>query len=249
MGISPLIDEYLETKEELWDRIITEIKKSIIKLFVTRVYMAIISEEGTVHYVDSPAFDQYLYFIQDYILQNFKNLQVGDAAIPFGGISLAFFKVSPKAVIVLHSKGPSGQLLAFKAVMLKWASRIDELIGNIDKIIPPPKPPDINETTPLPKPKLVEPPDTSKIELFEEPEKKPVLKKRTGVYRIPILKKKLTGKEKFPLETIKFMQYCNGTSSIEEIAEKTNVPRLKVDIIIRELIKKGYVKLKRILRS
>ncbi|MHA1323743.1 MAG: hypothetical protein ACTSRL_13190, partial [Candidatus Helarchaeota archaeon] len=197
---------------------------------ISKIHIAIINAVGTVEYIDSAAFDEYLYFIQNYILENFKKLAVGDVTIPFGGISLAFFKISKKAVIILHSKGPAGQLLAFKTLMFKWADRIDQLIGDLES----------QEAQSLPKP------TNESIQVFwdlQQSVKKQ--KEKPKVRRIPVLTKKLTGKEKFSLQIIKFLQLCDGVHTIEEIAKMTNVPRLTVDLIIRDLIKKKVIKLKR----
>jgi len=60
--------------------------------------------------------------------------------------------------------------------------------------------------------------------------------------------KEMTGKEKFKIDTAKVLELCDGTNSIEEIAEKTNLPKLKVDMIIKQFEKKGWIKISRVIQ-
>ncbi|HUX98937.1 MAG TPA: hypothetical protein VMV49_05250 [Candidatus Deferrimicrobium sp.] len=234
MSIYPKSFVGLETKDELFEKLAREISASFSKVFVTRAYIAIIDAAGNFHYIDTPAFDEHLYFIQNYVTDNFQLMEIGDCNIPFGGVSLAFFKVTQKALIILYAPaGPSGMLISFKTRMYDFSERIDELIGEVEFE-------DSQDTVP-------EPPDTTFDSMWEEAPR-PTKKEEAGVKRFPVLKKKLTGKEKFSLQVINFLQHCNGTNTLEDIARLTNVPHLKVDLMIRDLIKKGYLNLKRTLK-
>ncbi len=65
-------------------------------------------------------------------------------------------------------------------------------------------------------------------------------------YRVPI---KLDGieRKKFSMIEAKVIHLIDGKNTIEDICEKTNLPRLKVDEIIKKYQKKGWIKLKRII--
>ncbi|MHA1697044.1 MAG: double zinc ribbon domain-containing protein [Candidatus Helarchaeota archaeon] len=65
-------------------------------------------------------------------------------------------------------------------------------------------------------------------------------------YRVPI---KLDGieRKKFSMTEAKVIHLIDGKNTIEDICEKTNLPRLKVDEIIKKYQKKGWIKLKRII--
>ncbi|MHA1130655.1 MAG: hypothetical protein ACTSQI_04810 [Candidatus Helarchaeota archaeon] len=197
----------------------------------TRPYVGIIDGSGTIHYRDDPL-EEYIEFIKNFCVSNFHLLNVGDHSLPLGGINLAFFKISEKAVVILYiKKGRSGQLLAFKAHMDKWTSKINELIGEITILSPSIQ---IQPGAEEPEPEIFEAQQISKPQ-------------SRGLRTIPILMRKLTGKEKFPLDVATVFQYCDGEHSIEEICQLTDYPRLKVDNIIRIYQKKKWVEVKRML--
>ncbi|MHA1271400.1 MAG: hypothetical protein ACTSPY_16525, partial [Candidatus Helarchaeota archaeon] len=80
----------------------------------------------------------------------------------------------------------------------------------------------------------------------EEPKfKKSKVLEKTA-YRVPI---KLEGIEqkKFSMVEAKVIHLIDGKNTIEVICKKTNLPRLKVDEIIKKYQKKGWIKLKRII--
>ncbi len=197
-----------------------DIEYACSKLFVSKAYLAILDAIGFYHYVDHPMFDEFLYFIQKFALDNKDLMEIGDYSIPFGGTNLIIFKISAKAFIAFHApKGPVGQLLAFKAIMGNWASKIDDLIGDLEEI----------------------------PEMTEEIEGKKSTKQKSDLKQVPLLIKPLTGKEKFPLEEAAVIRYCDGTYSIEEICRATKYPLLKVDLIIRKYQKKNWIKIMRVL--
>ena len=237
MSATPIF-ETMSEKEEQYLALTKEIMTTLREAIVTRVYITIIDAIGTLHYVESSVFDQYIYFIRGFTHDNFHILNIGDYSIPFGGINLAFFKISQKALIILYAPlGPVGQLLPFKNIMGKWAARIDELIGDIDYSSLPPEfqenESDLQQSSP---------------ESLPPTEIKPTTKVPQYTIRLPLLKVKLTDKVKFPLKDMQVLQYCDGEHTIEDICKKTNYPQLKVDLIIRDYQKKNLIELKRVVQ-
>lgn len=243
MSATPIIDK-LDEKEEQFIALTREIQTALRETLVTRAYVAIADAVGTVHFVESTSiFDQYLYFIKSYTHDNFSLLNIGDYSIPFGGVNLAFFKVSQKALIILYAPlGPVGQFLSFRNMAKKFAGRVDDLIGSIDydrissECAEPesPEPPAVPEEISVPL-----------TEVMDLPLKKP---QQQYTVRFPILKIKLTDKVKFPLNDMQVLQYCDGNYSIEEIVKKTKFPQLKVDMILRDYQKKNLVEIKRVVQ-
>ncbi|MHA1230362.1 MAG: hypothetical protein ACTSPQ_06915, partial [Candidatus Helarchaeota archaeon] len=155
--------------------------------------------------------------------------------IPLGGVNLAFFKPGNNFLIIIHSKkGPIGQLLSFKKIMANYTGKISELIGDVT-------PSERSITMPPPKIEIPK-------EKIEKIERKPEARVRSRARRVPLLMKEMTGKEKFKIDTAKVLELCDGTNSIEEIAEKTNLPKLKVDMIIKQFEKKGWIKISRVIQ-
>lgn len=225
-------------KEELLEQIVKEISNSFKNLFVTKAHIALVDAAACFHYVDNPFFDQYLWQIQNYVKDNFHKMSSGDCTIPFGGMNLAFFKISEKCIIILLADdGPSGQLLAFKAKMWEWAPQIDEILGEFELDFE------------------IKPSDEAGASTDSDPEVPfvPVIstedsaKRRRDLKRVPLLIKPLEGKEKFPLEDLKVLQYCDGTLSVEEICQATLYSILRVNMIIRTYEKKKWLKVLRIL--
>jgi len=80
--------------------------------------------------------------------------------------------------------------------------------------------------------------------IHEEPKKSKTLEKTT--YRVPIKIEGLENK-KFSMIEAKVIHLIDGKNTIEDICEKTKLPRLKVDEIIKKYQKKGWIKLKRMI--
>lgn len=241
MSATPII-ERLDEKEEQFLALTREILTTLRGTLVTRAYITIIDAVGTIHFVESTSiFDQYLYFIRSYARDNFFLLNVGDYSIPFGGVNLAFFKISKKALVVLYAPlGPSGQLLPFKNMMNKWANRVDELIGPLDYDLLPSECSDPESPESIPALQNM-PPQTNEVPDLP-------LNKPQYTVRVPVLKTKLTEKVKFPLIDMQVLQFCDGTHTIEDICKKTNFPQLKVDLILRDYQKKNLIELKRVVQ-
>ena len=70
---------------------------------------------------------------------------------------------------------------------------------------------------------------------------------KKGVKMVPILKKKLSSKEKFSVEGARILGLCDGRHSVDDICEETKYSRLKVNDVIREHQKKDRIEVKRIL--
>lgn len=258
-------------KPDSFEEIAKDILAALGRLLATRPYIAITDSNGTIRFIDPPL-ELYAKFIQNFVYNNFNLLGVGDHSLPLGGVNLAFFKLSPIALVVLYTmKGVTGQLLSFKAKMFEWSGRIDQLISGVVTTIPapqaqtasseplayptstayppstqyPPSPaypastPEAASPTYAPSPASTAPSSTSASELAAPSTK-------AGLKSVPFLIKKLTGKEKFPLEEAQILQFCDGTNSIEDICAKTGYARLKVDEVIRDYQKKKWIELKRI---
>jgi len=242
MSAVPIIEK-IDEKEEQYHLLAKEMLIALRESIVTRVYIAIVDAMGTLHYIESPVFDQYIFFIRGYTRDNFHLLKIGDYSIPFGGINLAFFKVSSKALIILYApKGPAGQFIPFRHLMAKWANRIDELIGDIDYNSISPEFQELSPEAQLSPPELQKPLLETDF-LSEVP-----LQKDQYTIRVPVLKIKLTEKEKFPLKDMLVLQLCDGNHTIEDICKKTQFPQLKVDLIIRDYQKKKLIELRRIVQ-
>jgi len=220
----------LAKKSESFYEVAKEIENIFGKIFAARPYVAIIDAQGAVRYTE-PQLDSHLSYIQNFIKSNFNLLKVGDHSLPLGGVNLAFFKVSSKAIIVIFTqKGFTGQLLAFRSRMLEWSSKLDELIGDF-----------VTPITPVRLPADGEP------EVLESTPSGSAVTVTQGFKKIPVLMKQLDGKEKFPIEVATILQFCDGKHSVEEICEKTSYPKVKVNQIIMEYQKKKWLDLKKVL--
>ncbi len=218
------------SQEEQFRLIAKEITTDLGKLLVTRPYVAIIDMLGYVHYFDEPL-EQFLEFTQNFVKSNFNLLEVGDHSLPLGGVNLAFFKASSKAMIVMYTvKGLTGQLLAFKAKMFEWTERIEALLGDLE----------------FPAPAI--PTETTTIGVVSEPEvaAAPPRPKKRGMKTVPFLTKQLSGKEKFSIDVAQILQLCNGDNTVQDICDETGYPLLKINDIIRTYQKKKWIALKRI---
>ncbi|MHA1249622.1 MAG: hypothetical protein ACTSRP_06495, partial [Candidatus Helarchaeota archaeon] len=82
---------------------------------------------------------------------------------------------------------------------------------------------------------ILEPPKPKKTKVVEK-----------TAYRVPV---KLEGikNKKFSMVEAKVIHLIDGKNTIEDICEKTKLPRLKVDEIIKKYQKKGWIKLKRVI--
>ena len=82
------------------------------------------------------------------------------------------------------------------------------------------------------------------LEALPEKEEKPAPVK--AAVRVPVLTVSIANK-KFGMEEAKVLHLVNGKNTITDICEKTKLPQLKVDEIIRKYQKKKWIKLKRLI--
>jgi len=252
MSIAPVIDES-DRKEAQFIALAKEILSTLREMMVTRIYLAIFDSKGDPQFIESTSiFSQYAYLMRSYIYDNFHLLNVGGYSLPFGGISLAFFKVSQKALIVLYApQGPAGQLLSFTKVMFNWSHRIDELVGNSRYFSLTPEfqeqqfenqeySAEYQESLPEAR--------GGQSQILPAPLKAdqiPIVPFTEDFYtvRIPVLTKRLMRKDKFPLEDMKILQLCDGNHTIEAICQKTGFSSVKVDLTLRGYQKKKLIKI------
>jgi len=64
--------------------------------------------------------------------------------------------------------------------------------------------------------------------------------------RVPVLTVSISNK-KFGMEEAKVLHLINGENTVSDICERTGIPQLKVDEILRRYQKKGWIKLKRLI--
>ena len=225
------------TDEQAFYAIAQEITRYLGKVLASRPYIAIADLTGTIHYIDS-SLERFSEFIQNFVRTNFNLLRPGDHSLPLGGVNLAFFKVSEKAMVILYTvKGLSGQLLAFKTKMFEWTSKIEILLKDVIVAAEP--------TVFTAEILTVEPKTTisgAKTTSAEPPRPE----KRRGLKTVPVLRKKLTGKEKFSIEIATILQYCDGNYTITQIRDATGYPLLKINEVIRMYQKKNWIELKRV---
>ena len=110
--------------------------------------------------------------------------------------------------------------------MYEWSDKIDEKIG---PLVSP-----STLSTEGPKP--------------GETIKPSIVKKEKPFKRIPIIKRKLTGKEKFSIEVASILQFCDGKHSIEDIRNETKYSIITVKEVLKEYQKKDWIKFKKIIQ-
>jgi len=228
--------------EEQFYAINKDIASKLGNLMFSRPYIAIVDASGKIRYIAEELLS-YKNYIIEFTTKNFNLLQLGDYSIPLGGVNLAFFKPQNNFLIVIHSKkGPVGQLLSFKKIMNNYAKVIGDLIGDVSP----------DETLSIPSistapTKSVEVETQSQPQPQPQPQKPKIRKIGSKARRVPILMKELTGKEKFKIDTATILQLCDGTHSIEDIAKTIKLTKLKVDMIIRQFQKKGWIEIHRVI--
>lgn len=224
----------MSNKKDDFYIITKEILNEFTQLFVSRPYFAVIDLNAKIHHLDNSPLNQYLDLIQSFVQNNFNLLKVGDHSFPLGGVNLCFFKVSSKAILIIYTaEGPSGQLLSFKHKMFKWTQRIDDLIGEIEI-----EPPTLQ---------IQEDSIEKESEVMVKSDKLILEKDVKGFNDIPVLKRELTGKEKFPLGVAQILQLCDGKHSIDDICNETNHKKVMVNQVIKEYQNKKWIEMKRVL--
>ena len=209
----------------------TEIENYLGSIISYRVYSAIFDKAGNPLFAREEFEGDMISYISDFVKTNFNMLAVGDHSFPLSSQNLGFFKISEDFIVVLLTKkGPLGALLTFKNKMETYASKIDKITITYDK----------NKETIKTEISFAD--KTKKTQEKEIPYK-PITQKTFA--KVPVLLKKLTGKEKFPLDEVLVLNCCDGEHSIDDIAKKAKLPRLKVEQIIKTYQKKKLLTLKR----
>lgn len=207
--------------QDAFYQIANEIVNELGPILGTRPYIAIVKFDGEFKYIE-PALDQYREFISSFSKSNFSLLNIGDHSMPISGTNLAFFKFSNKALIVIYiKKGLIGQLLIFKPRMMKYQDKLDALIPE-------------------------EPPSQGMETAFATHEEPAILKQATGPVKaqiVPVLLKQIGKKDKFPLQEVVILNYCNGKNTIEDIMRNGNLDRKGTWEILDKYTKKGLVKI------
>jgi predicted transcriptional regulator len=207
--------------QDAFYQIANEIISELGPILGTRPYLGIVRFDGEFIYIE-PALDPYKDFISSFSRSNFDLLKLGDHSMPISGTNLAFFKVCNKAIIVIFiKKGLIGQLLIFKARMMKYQEKLDALIP--------------------------EQPTPTQASISITPSEAPEILKQapapTKAQIIPLLLKEIGKKDKFPLQEVVILNYCNGKNSIEDIMREGNLDRKGTWDILDKYTKKGWVKI------
>ncbi len=114
--------------------VVNVIKGNVGRLVGGNVAVAIVDSTAIIKYIDNEIVD-FTDFIISFTKGNFDLLSIGDHSLPLSGTNIAFFKVSEKTLVILNSsKGPVGQLLAFKGQMNNYSAKIDELLESISEV-------------------------------------------------------------------------------------------------------------------
>ncbi|TFG05778.1 MAG: hypothetical protein EU536_00970 [Promethearchaeota archaeon] len=218
-----MTDGIVVSQQDEFYQIANAIISELGPILSTRPYVAIVDFLGHFRYIDAEL-ESYHEFIQNFAKSNFFLLHIGDHSLPLS-INLAFFRVSKKALIVIFiKKGLIGQLLAFKARMLKYQDQIDALISE-----------EIPDTP------LVIPTVTNDLTIPEEPEVIESAEPKAQI--IPVLLKQIDKKAKFPLNEVVILNYCDGKNSIEDIMREGNIDKTEVWRILDKYKKKDWIKI------
>ncbi|MHA1264869.1 MAG: hypothetical protein ACTSRS_06495 [Candidatus Helarchaeota archaeon] len=222
----------LRSKEDLLKDLISEMLASFNEISVTQLHITLIDIYGNIQYLDK-ALDEFLYLIRNYCIANFQNLEEGDCKIPFGGINLGFFKISRHLMLIVYAPdSPSGQLLGLKKKLGEWGSKLEDLLGEFS-------PPESVESKQVKEDNQTNAPD--KLMKTEN-----IAYHSYGVECYPLLLKPLTEKEKFTMEEIQILQFCDGMHSTDEIHRETYYSISRINKIIRKFEEKGWLKVDRV---
>lgn len=186
----------------------------------TRPYVGIFDYQGNILYSDKDL-DKYIQLISDFVNLNFGLMNVGDHSIPFSGKNLVLFKVNNKSIVVIYTlKGYLAQLLSFKSKIPEISPKILEHLTDLPELI--------NE--------IVLDLASDEVSLEEQqPEEA-----RFKVF--PTFTEKAKKKEKYSLEDMSIIRYCDGNMSLREIIKNSGVKTEKVYDILEKFIEKKVVK-------
>ncbi len=212
---------------DIFLNIAKEIEEYLGSIMGVRVYSAIVDRNGKIRFAREDFNENEMdVFVVNFVKNNFDMLEVGDHSFPISGKNFGFFKISDKSMVVLHTKkGPLGALLSFKNKMFSFADTIDDKLNDVM----------------VQRKKGKERAGTA----TDSEQGVPKLLTQKKFAKVPLLTKKLTGKEKFPINDVLVLNLCDGEHTIEEIIKKTRLARLAVENVIKNYEKKKYITLKR----
>jgi len=192
------------------------ISKELGATIQTRPYVGIFDYKGNILYSDKDL-DKYIQLISDFVNLNFGLMNVGDHSIPFSGKNLVLFKVNNKSIVVIYTlKGYLAQLLSFKSKIPDISPRILEHLTDLPDLI--------NE--------IVFDIASDDVEPVKEQQREEKFKV------FPTFIEKAKKKEKFSIDDMHVVRYCDGNMSLREIIEKSGIKTEKVYEIIEKFIDK-----------
>lgn len=210
---------------ETFEAISKDISGGLGSILGTRVYIAIYSENGEVFYQEQDL-DQFQNFIRSFVLSNFSYLTVGDHSLPLSGHNIVFFKFDHAMLILYTKKGKLGQLLAFKSQMSRYFDRINTAIdaGGVA--------PTVEAAVPASTVAVEEEAIFVSADLVRD--------ERENL--IPVLQRKLTGKEKLEMRDASILRMVDGDRTLEQFYEKegSNI----IDEVIYTLFKDKWVEIR-----
>lgn len=209
-------------KLKLLSRITKSISSELGRAIGTRPYLTIVDRAGTIHYRDESEFKEFGTYLGDFTRMNFNMLNVGDHSIPLSGKNLVFFKVSDNLMIILFTKkGLVGQLLGYKSDLFQHTHEIQEIIGEVVAVEP--ATPSVGAATGAAKPGIT------------------VTEGLPKVY--PRLSKPIKEKERFLIDQMAVLRYCDGNHDIISIAEETGLDVHTVYSILDDFESKKRIQL------
>lgn len=230
-----------------------------------RVYISVLDPQGRILITDSAYDEELTNFLFNFVSKNYQFLDYGDHSFPISGKNLAIFRLSNSVLTLFTLKGHLGQLLAFKSKIDKYDIMIKPHMAGVSPVTqtlavedaPAPDTPSLKDQVSgllddLISEKTQTQTQTQSTEVQSTaaeaaPAPAPRLSTKK-VQRVPKLIRDLTSKDKFPIEEIQVLQACDGYRNFKEISEKTDIPQLRVEELVKKYTKKGLLKLKRIFR-
>jgi len=163
-------------------------------------------------------------------MKSFSRLKINDYAIPFSSVNLFFFKPTLNVAIILYTKEEtikSGQLLGFKSQLTNYGHSLEKLLeGNFKPVIEAPS--------------IEEGPTSS----FEPTIREEINKFDDKIREIPYLTRSINPKGKFEISESVVLNLIDNKLCIEDICEKSNLKREKVNGIIKKYREKGWVRVR-----
>ena len=197
-------------------QVVDEIKTYMGSLIGTRVYVGLYDRSGN-KILEEDALSGFREFITSFVKTNFNLLEVEDHSLPLSGHGIIFFKINDDMMIVLYiMKGKVGQLLAFKSRMGYFSEKFTEILETSSE--------------------MSEKGDAlAYLEETVAPSGPRFLQRDMGIK--PVLKKKMSGKERFDINEAKIFPYYNGETSISQIKFE-NLDLLVDDLIFKHVSNK-----------